>query len=319
VYAAQALQPSLDHQQPLQDLFASFSHRKFLFVRPGGNWGDHLIYLGADYLAKQLGLVYRTVDYGSFSTSSARPEEVIYIHGGGGFSPYTSGDAPKCLRMALQTPGAIVVQGPCTLGDVQCLLPLKNDLENMQAEQLHFFSRERLSREICQKELPSHVRQYLNDDTALYLSGDTLLERVGRVRRRLNLLAIREDVEAVRGNEPLNIWEATVDPARFARSFNHWIRIHASAKSILTNRTHSAICGAILGIPTTMFSNAYHKNRSIWEFSLEKRGVKWLEAQARLPNAAQGDPLLDWIPFKTLRQSWKVNRLAKRLRGIPLS
>lgn len=308
-----------DYQQSLRELFGSLADHRFLFVRPGGNWGDHFIYLGAEHLASQLRLKWRTIEYNTFTTASAEPGEVIYLQGGGGFTPLASGNASRCLRMALHTPGVVVIQGPCTVASAQVLRPLQDDLRAMQADKLYFITRERRSAEICETELPYHVHHLLNEDTALYLDRDALLDRVGRIRPRMHLLAVREDSESLSGYGSPTLRKAIIDPARFALSFDHWIRIHAAANSILTNRAHSAICGVVLSIPTTMFTGAYHKNRSIWEFSLEKRNVKWLSDSHSVPQRPEVDPLLAWVPVPALRHSWKLDRFAKRLKGIPLS
>jgi len=58
---------------------------------------------------------------------------------------------------------------------------------------------------------------------------------------------------------------------------HNWAQLHVYALEILTNRSHSAMLGAILGKKTKMFRGKYHKNRSIWEYSLKQRGVEWVE------------------------------------------
>jgi exopolysaccharide biosynthesis predicted pyruvyltransferase EpsI len=307
-----------EHQQPLRDVLSSLSDRRFLFVRTGGNWGDHLIYLGAEHLASELGLAWRLLEYREFMNEPAQSGEVIYINGGGGFTKYASGKATQCFRKAFQTPGAIAIYGPCTVADEHVLEALQKEILGARADRIIFFCRERRSAEIAANELPSSVEQFLNEDTAFYLDRGVLLEKAGRIRRRTNLVAVREDTEAVGGSRPGG-FQTVIDPAYFAQSFDHWIRVHAASKTIVTNRTHSAICGAILGIPTTLFAGAYHKNRSIWEFSLEERGVQWLADFDGVPTRPAVDPFLAWIPNARIRRSWRLDRIAKRLRGVPLS
>lgn len=305
---------------PLRELFISLSDHRFVFVEPGGNWGDHLIYLGAHQLAAETGVQYRTLVWDQFLEHGAHPDEVIYLHGSGGFVSTSSQRAPRILQKALNTSGATVIQGPCTLADANALDGVNFDA--MPCDRLYFFTREAQSQALAAARLPS---VFLNPDTALYLTRSMLLRMAGydmpdRIpRRSVRLLAIRTDPEAAVGRMGWTpgVWDAVIDPARYAQSFNHWIRIHAASKSILTDRTHSAIIGAILGIPTTMFAGAYHKNRSIWEYSLEARGVRWLEADADVPTRPAVDPLLAYLPVAA-QQSWKLDRLAKRVRGVPL-
>jgi len=309
-----------ENQRPLKDLLSSLRDRRFLFVRTGGNWGDQLIYLGAEHLARELGLNWRTLEFDQFMSEPAgQPGDVIYINGGGGFTKYASGKATHCFRKGFQTPDAVVIYGPCTVADEHALESLRQEIDAARAARIVFFSREHRSAQIAADELPSSVEQFLNEDTAFYLTRDALLRRVGKVRQRANLIGVREDTESVRGTRSAGAFQSVIDPAYFAQTFDHWIRIHAASKTILTNRTHSAICGAILGTPTTLFDGAYHKNQSIWEFSLKARGVNWLSDSHTVPMRPSVDPFLAWVPIPFVRRSWRLDRMAKGLRGIPLS
>lgn len=308
------------HQKPLRDVFTSMASRRFLFVRPTGNWGDQLIYLGAEYLASQLGLKWRTLDHGDFSDTSAERGEVIYLHGGGGYTTLASGKAVECFLRAINTPGATVIQGPCTISDRQTLENLQDNFRGMRADRLYFFTRERNSSTFLEGCLPPRTQHFLNEDTAFYLSRDYLLnEARPHIQSQMHLFAIREDLEAVSNCTTSNFGNTVLDPAYFARSFEHWLRIHIAAKTIVTNRTHSAVCGSILGTPTTLFAGAYHKNLSIWQFSLEPRGVHWLDDTGTIPEKPSVDSMLSWIPIPAIRHSWKLDRWAKYLRGIPIS
>ncbi len=309
----------VDRGAPLRDLLRSLAERPFVFVRPGGNWGDRLIYHGAEHLAAALGLRWRAAAFGDLAPDAVAADEIVYLHGGGGFTELASGKAPALLRAALGIPGATVIQGPCTLAGPEALEAVAPDIATMRAARLHFFARERRSFSICDAALPPAVERFLNEDTAFYLDRAALLGAAGPVRQRMQLVAVREDTEAVAtfGRDDWKL--AVLDPATYASSYMHWLRIHGAARSILTNRTHSAICGAILGTPTTLFEGGYHKNRSIWEFSLEPRGVAWLDEPEGVPRRAPVDPLLGWIPSGRGRASWRLDRWAKRMRGVPLS
>jgi len=68
------------------------------------------------------------------------------------------------------------------------------------------------------------------------------------------------------------------DKSGSSYSFKYRLGFHmANASTIITNRLHSAIIGAILGKNVELFRNSYHKNRSVWEYSLQSKGVKWIE------------------------------------------
>ena len=301
--------------EPLRAVLTAFRERPFVFVRAGWNWGDVLIYVGAEQLAAEVGLQFRTLEFDQFMNEPAT-DEVIYLHGGGGFIATSSGKASRALQKAVSTPGATVIQGPCTLADAHALDDV--DFSARRAAEIIFFTRERTSALLADTLLSTSIDRHLNEDTAFYMTKDVILAGTGEVRPRLDLAAIREDPEATPRRKSTAGLTA-IDPARFAQSFDHWLRIHAVSRSILTDRTHSAVCGAILGVPTTMFAGAYHKNRSIWEFSLRDRSVQWLENAIHVPVPPTIDPWLDWIPVQAVQQSWKLDRYAKRLRGIPLA
>ncbi len=301
----------------LRTLLASFAAHKFLFVQPGGNWGDHLIYFGAEQLAKDLGIQFRTLDWRTFTSESSEPDEIIYLHGSGGFNSHGSGRAQLILKRALQTPGATVIQGPSTIISAGIVERLNRDINAMSAARLHFFARERMSHRITEH-FPSCVVRHIDHDTAFHANRASLLGLAGVPVKTVNLYAIRRDVEAVEGTDQLPWSSTSIDPARFARSFKHWVRIHAAAVTITTNRAHSAICGAILQTPTTMLRNGYHKNESLWDYSLRDRGVQWSDLRP-IYSPVPDEPMLNWIPFRRIRESWRLNRLAKGLRGVPMS
>jgi exopolysaccharide biosynthesis predicted pyruvyltransferase EpsI len=305
-----------DRAQPLQRLFAAVAGRPVLFVRPGGNWGDHLIWLGAEHLATSMGVRWRSLDHTHFNAGSARRNEVIFVHGSGGFTRTSSGRAAQCLASALRTPGATVIQGPCTVDTVEDVAFLRPAMDQAVAAALNFMVRERRSEALMRPLLAGRAEVVLNQDTAFYLPRETLLRWADRAPGRLTLWAVREDPEAVRTSGRPRADGVVLDPARYARSFAHWLRIHVAARRIITNRTHSAICGALLGVPVTMFSGGYHKNRSIWDFSLQDRGVRWLDDVRDVPARPSVDPWLRWAPPR-VRESWKAGRLADRLRGVP--
>jgi hypothetical protein len=60
------------YEKPLAEVLGRFGDREMLFVQPGGNWGDSLIYLGAETLAKRLELRCKQLTYEEFI---ARPPD----------------------------------------------------------------------------------------------------------------------------------------------------------------------------------------------------------------------------------------------------
>lgn len=303
----------------LEEIFARHRDRRWIFVRPGGNWGDHLIYLGAASLARRVGVEWIDADFRTFPQMGIPPESLIYLHGGGGFNSWGSGRAFEMLALAATIPGAVVIQGPqtCEIDNPAVGERFARLDRDRRCSEVVMFARERTSWRYMREHLPKDFSLCLAHDTALSLSFADLLGSAELKRRpagRYELVVVRQDDEM-----PDEVLAATgsalrLDPAIYANTFRHWLRIHLYARSIVTNRLHSAIAGAIAGIPVFLLPGGYHKNRSLWDFSLKTRGVRWAE---EVPTSAtRGIDLLSLLPT-FLSQSWKVRRLVMRLKGMP--
>jgi len=309
----------VEAQPDLAAIFARYRDRQWLFVTPGGNWGDHLIYAGAEKLARSSGLKWSDVDFAGFQAMTVPPESCIYLHGGGGFNSWGSGRPFDMLARAASVPGAVVVQGPqtCEVGNPDVGARFSRLMDEARCASVFAFARERTSWEYMREHMPGVVALGLAQDTALHLEPADVLSMARlkeRPRGRYDLLISRRDDETPGAVLPSETYELSLDPAMYADSFAHWMRIHLYARSIVTNRLHSAILGSIAGIPVTLLPGSYHKNRSIWEFSLRERGVAW--ADSAPPGGGRGFDLPSLCP-PFLRRSWKVQRLAMRLKGMP--
>ena len=282
VYEASSMKPF-----QLKDVFDRYQGRPFVFVVPGGNYGDHLIWRGAEKLARSHGLVFRSCSSHEALRSQFAPEEAVYIHGGGGFVPWWSGGGIKVLQHLCESHPGPLIYGPCTVDPTnmsflrECLAPVPKS----SAEEVLILARERPSFEALQEVLDTkHVG--LDHDTALYLESSDFPHIVQLMKSRsdYDFIASRVDAEGV-GDCP----RISLDPVKIARSFDHWLAMHACARSIVTNRLHSSIAGSIFGVPTTLSSNSYHKARSVWEYSLQERGVQWADS---IPGSAAPSSLL---------------------------
>lgn len=262
----------------LCEVFGQLSSRAFLFIEPGGNAGDSLIYKGAYKLADRMALRYRTAKHEEIVDQlNAVPEDnVIYVHGGGGFVPWWSGKPIVALKKIISTFGGIVIVGPTTFSDDVGYLKesFVDSISEGRCKKLYIFTREHTSYLVLKQCLPSWVVLLEDHDTALNLQAsdfDTSL-----LRQKYAFYAIRMDKET-RTAQKTNVFSRRLDPVLYSQSFDEWFLLHARAKEIITNRLHSSIISSILGKPTTLMPNSYHKNRSVWEFSLADRGVLWRE------------------------------------------
>jgi exopolysaccharide biosynthesis predicted pyruvyltransferase EpsI len=257
----------------LREVFEEFSNRKFIFVATGGNQGDLLIYQGAFKLADELGLNYKPVLASiNWKAETFGKSKIIYLQGGGGFTPLWNW-SPWLLRILREAnPKNHIIIGPSSAGNRRYL-----DYALNMDDEMTFFARERTTFNIMQHYCDD-VR--LDHDTALNLNfGDGYLRRVvGKFEPRNghDLLVLRQGAEAPT-HIPSEIRQrdfgVVCDPVRKG----DWGRLHMHARRIVANRSHSAILGAILGKDTTLFAGSYHKNRSIYDYSLKDLGVKWIE------------------------------------------
>lgn len=262
----------------LERFLQEYSDRDFLFVAPGGNMGDHLIWAGGRKLADSLGLSYSWV---RISPRSKVPRlmrnVIIYVHGCGGYKPDSPWIFQLLKRLRWRNPDNLLAVGPSTVElDDEFI---EDKLEGIGID--WFFTRDMRSYEFMKKHegvLADFV--YVDEDEAFNLVlGDGYLEKVTRMqpsqlRCDYRLLSLREKDTNV---APVDIDYSqydVVNPEPFYKS--RWARWHYEASSITSNRLHSAVLGSILGKKTFLIKGRWHKQRSVWEYSLRKRGVKWL-------------------------------------------
>jgi exopolysaccharide biosynthesis predicted pyruvyltransferase EpsI len=300
----------------LKEVFMEHRNRQWVFVRPGGNWGDHLIYAGAEKLAASVGVNWTTHDASTFPAADIPSAHCIYLHGGGGYNTWGSGRPFRNLAEAVSRNVPLVVQGPQTVETAPVILRdrFANALSRVRCKRLVFFTRERESLGTLQSLQLSGIDVALDHDTALHLGAADILKFASMDSiplGRYELTAYREDDEKPKIPGSLPARGIVLDPAYAADSFVHWLRMHLYAKSLLTNRTHSSVLCALLGIPVTLAAGSYHKNRSIWMHSLARLGVRWTEG------IFVQRPLWDALPER-LRHSYKLRKLRSWWLGLPV-
>lgn len=309
-------------QYKLRPIFERYRDRTWYFLRPLGNFGDDLLFAGAEKLADELGLKWSTCETADFRSARTSQEHCIYLHGGGGYNSWSSGRAFVNLELAVGRQVPLVVQGPVTVAGKPEWLGsrFRAALNRVNCRELVFLAREDVTLGIL-RDLDLRGQGAVlarDDDSALALTADDLLRLAGldaMPAGSYDLVALREDNEQPEGERqgagrpPRG---AVLDPARAARDFPHWLRIHLHARSITTNRLHSAIAGVIAGKPVALAPGSYHKNRAVFEASLRDRGARWIDVLER-PRA----PLWSVLPG-IVRRSYKVRQLRYALQGVPL-
>lgn len=310
----------LNHSIDLRGIFERHRERPWLFVRPGGNWGDYLIYAGAEKMADAVGLDWTSCDSAELEHRLTTPDHCIYLHGSGGYNSWASGRPFLDLEKATAREVHLVVQGPqsCENAPEKLKSRFEQALASIRCRDLIFFAREKTTLQVLQE---LGLAQYgatlgLDHDTALALEPGDLCVIAGlreMPRGNYDLIVFREDNErlppGLNASHPKGV---VIDPAGAATSFAHWMRIHLYSRTITTNRLHSAIVCAIAGKQVTIAPGSYHKNRSVWEHSLSEKGVAWTDAIR-----PQENPFWGRLP-RFIRNSYKVGRMRLMLHRVPI-
>jgi exopolysaccharide biosynthesis predicted pyruvyltransferase EpsI len=255
-------------------LFKEYSNKNIIFIQPKGNWGDVLIFKGAEKLADLANVQYKSISCEEFKDTSFTEDHILYIFGNGGFNDIWDGEHINAFSKAVSTHPGVVILGPTTFFDDSDFLQKKvlEIFKNIKAKKIYMFSRGIQSYKSLENKLPKEVVFELEHDTALNIERIDLPPT--RIQGKGKLYAIRNDKEAtkiIRFN-PFILW---MDPVLFSKSFEEWFYIHDGVEEIITNRLHSAILGTILNKKVTLLANSYHKNSGLWEFSLKELGVQW--------------------------------------------
>lgn len=261
--------------QKVFNLFQRYRDRPFVFVESGGNFGDFLIYRGAEKLAKLAGLHYRTIFHQDLMKERFSKDTVVYMHGGGGFNDYWKMEPIKEFQHLLTHHAGVTIVGPQAFyfRKAENLDALKASLhQGSVAEKVYFFTRENHSLNLLKEIVPSWIDLQSDHDTAFNLSADDFSEVPQP--KNYKLYAIRQDIEkaTIKNTNPFRLW---FDPIADCKNFDEWVSVHQHAQIIITNRLHSAVLGSILGKDVTLLPNSYFKNRAVWEYSLQSKGVKW--------------------------------------------
>ena len=301
-------------------LFKNHKDKEFLFVQPGGNWGDHLIYFGAEFLAQSLGISFKSYTKAQFLALSDVTDNVIYIHGGGAFNEWCSDSGFALLSRALKLKNNVVIYGPASCGDNIKFLQQKFDacFANNQSLKCYMFAREQRTFDIFSSLHVLSDNAYLSKDvdTAFHLTKEAIMAKVGKEAFLYDFYGFREDNEAPDVTHNMSFKEVVFDPALWSDDFEQWLKVHLHAKKIITNRTHSSILGSILEKPTYLFNGSYHKNRSIWEETLQDSGVKWLDTAAAIQLVKPN--LIDKLVPNIVRNSWKVKHAYWKWKKVPM-
>jgi len=256
----------------LLDIFEDYRRKKFVFITlTWGNQGDTLIRKGEYKLADDVGLEYKIFNERIVGNHKKLKfsQPIIYIHGAGSLS------VDDLIRLMEYNKKKLFVIGPHTV-------PLNKKMTKLRTfdNRIIFFTRERTSYNFMRRVL-SDV--HLDLCPSFYHVMKDFLPYSGT---RNLLLEKHLGTEAIELPPYIRLldFDFICDPILYCRTlprnreeeFKKWVQFHQSAKLIVTNRSHSAILGTILGKKVKIFRCATHKNRSLWEYCLRNRGVEWI-------------------------------------------
>ncbi|MFQ6053745.1 MAG: polysaccharide pyruvyl transferase family protein [Candidatus Bathyarchaeia archaeon] len=265
-------------------------------VTPGGNHGDTLIHMGLVKRLNEMGVAHRCVnldgaplhqrlagvrymmkiaawrmglDRGLRLAGIPEEADLILFEGGSYMTDLWYG--PVLLRQVLRAHKKPIAVAP------QSYWFHKTDLMSLftDGRPVTLFCRERYSFDLLAgMRPPGNVRLLLSKDTAFYLERRDLEALVEPPRGRYDLVCFRRDREALipEGVKRRIIEEAynpLVKDISMRGSFNDFVSAVANADRVYTDRLHVAILASLFGKETTLFGNRYHKNKGVYEYSME--------------------------------------------------
>ena len=297
--------------QKLFSVLQEYQSKRLIVIEFNGNFGDELIYRGLRKLLKSLPLEYDIYSWEEFlSCDLPKDPRVFYLNGGFGFTSLWNNGIVDCFRKIVEHSGGPIIFGPQTILDAPDFFEKNFNqvvVQNKFKHPITFFSRELTSFKISQKCLISSVIKEHDHDTALNLQIEDL-ERDLSLKKVKDYYAIRYDRETVRYTKWNPFW-TWFDPVDNCETFQHWVNTHDLAENLITNRLHSSIVAMILGKRVTLLANKYHKNRSVWEYSLKENGVQWNNEVSA--SAAERVMYHLW-PYQKLCQGYNINQYQKK-------
>ncbi len=279
-----------------REFMKDYKGSKVLLIRPGGNNGDELIYMGMRKLLEDMSIHYWEVCPTDFPVKIyskllifprgykkyylpfepiriPKDIELIIIHGGANFNDIWFRSI-RIVKHLIGTQKIPVVVAPQTYYFYRTYLP---DIFLKSQTQVYLFAREMLSyKHLLRFKLPEFVHVAHSDDTALYLTAhdfDVTLDK------KHVLLAFRTDKERLtntRGTLSKELFKmfdesgypTIVSDVSVNETFSHFINLVSNASLVITDRLHVSILGSILKKPVILLSGSYFKNFAVYQYSL---------------------------------------------------
>lgn len=176
------------------------------------------------------------------------------------------------LPIARKNPGAAIIFAPQSF-----LANRSGYFEEMVAnlgEEVHLFCREVTSYTLLKSlSFSRNVHIGCSPDAALYMSAGDFS---AKPENKHVLIAPRLDRESIVKWNLSMMWEiwpkASVrfGDVNLLPDLHTFIEVVAHASKVFTDRLHVSILSSILGRETYLLPNSYHKNKSVYDFSLKR-------------------------------------------------
>jgi exopolysaccharide biosynthesis predicted pyruvyltransferase EpsI len=222
-------------------------------LRNPGNAGDGLIERGADVLLNKCGINYSTLTYPEVGAS-----DVILILGSGTFCRPWHHNIERVRFYVAKYQKVCIF--PATFDFT--FPPVANFLREL-APNVIAFCREEVSYSALKTIVPGPERVYLDHDVAFH---NDVTAWTGAGIGEIN--CFRTDSESAGKMIP----ERNFDISDMGGDAHKTVILDVVKNfgSVNTDRLHVAVAGALLGKQVLLFVNNYHKNRSVFEYSLKR-------------------------------------------------
>lgn len=282
----------------LRDVLGEYAGKTLLTIEVGGNHGDTLIYRGMHKLLEEMAIETVRLADARIPLGNRVPDDVprpvqldptltatgllnrlkyldyrlrggfdaVLIQGGGNFNEMWKGGI-RCYTTAARFFDCPLIVGPQSVQFEQ--MDPATVFEGI-SNPTHFFCREEYSFDMMQEAASrcSGVEVGLAEDSAFHLTPEDL--PVNQSSEEYTLLAFRNNQESIqpRIEEPVEPPILVRDVSIDEETFDGFVEAIGEAAEIYTDRLHVSILASILDTPVTLYENAYHKNRGVYEFSL---------------------------------------------------
>lgn len=235
------------------------------FLPNPGNLGDGLIQLGTLDLLDELDLAPPIVN--GCSPVQLEGRRVVIVGGGGGWVEGLWDHWALMTRGFLEAGGKMLVLPSSMVG--------YDEFWRRYAAQVTVFAREEPTLKHLQS-LPEMAGRALFCHDLAFASRRESLKRGDEDHRRRTILMFRTDAESARGAPPIGsidlplLWNGDVWGDRRSCAGPLAVAMHMMLQfdAIETDRLHMAVLAAMLGLRVRLHSNAYYKNRSVYEATL---------------------------------------------------